>query len=45
MIQFRIGNLLESNAQALVNTVNTDGKMGKVMDCEIYIYEPNYSIK
>jgi len=29
MIQFKIGNLLDSNAEALVNTVNTDGVMGK----------------
>ncbi len=29
MIEFKIGNLLESDAQALVNTVNTDGIMGK----------------
>lgn len=29
MIQYEIGNLLESSAEALVNTVNTDGIMGK----------------
>lgn len=29
MIQYKIGNLLDSNADALVNTVNTDGIMGK----------------
>lgn len=29
MIQFTKGNLLESDAQALVNTVNTEGVMGK----------------
>lgn len=29
MIEFRTGNLLESNAEALVNTVNTVGVMGK----------------
>jgi O-acetyl-ADP-ribose deacetylase (regulator of RNase III) len=29
MIQFKTGNILESNAQALVNTVNTVGVMGK----------------
>lgn len=28
MIEFRTGNLLESNAEALVNTVNTVGVMG-----------------
>ena len=28
MIEFRIGNLLESNAEALVNTVNTVSVMG-----------------
>ncbi|MDO5617041.1 MAG: macro domain-containing protein [Cruoricaptor ignavus] len=29
MIVFKVGNLLESNAEALVNTVNTQGIMGK----------------
>ena len=29
MIQFIKGNLFESDAQALVNTVNTEGVMGK----------------
>ena len=29
MIQFTKGNLLESDADALVNTVNTVGVMGK----------------
>ena len=29
MITYTQGNLLESNAQALVNTVNTVGVMGK----------------
>lgn len=29
MIQFEIGNLFDSKAEALVNTVNTDGIMGK----------------
>ncbi len=29
MIRYRQGNLLESNAEALVNTVNTVGVMGK----------------
>jgi len=29
MIKYKIGNLLDSNAEALVNTVNTDGIMGK----------------
>jgi len=29
MIHYIIGNILESNAQALVNTVNTEGVMGK----------------
>lgn len=29
MIQYKIGNLLESEAEALVNTVNTVGIMGK----------------
>jgi O-acetyl-ADP-ribose deacetylase (regulator of RNase III) len=29
MIQYTTGNILESNAQALINTVNTQGVMGK----------------
>jgi O-acetyl-ADP-ribose deacetylase (regulator of RNase III) len=29
MIQYKTGNLLDSDAEALVNTVNTDGIMGK----------------
>ena len=29
MINYITGNILESNADALVNTVNTDGVMGK----------------
>lgn len=29
MIQYITGNILESNAQAIINTVNTDGIMGK----------------
>jgi O-acetyl-ADP-ribose deacetylase (regulator of RNase III) len=29
MIKYITGNILESNAQALINTVNTDGIMGK----------------
>jgi len=29
MIQYEIGNLFDSEAEALVNTVNTDGVMGK----------------
>ena len=29
MITYEVGNLLESDAQALVNTVNTEGVMGK----------------
>lgn len=29
MIEFTQGNLLDANAEALVNTVNTDGVMGK----------------
>lgn len=29
MIKFTTGNLLESDAQALVNTVNCEGYMGK----------------
>ena len=29
MMTYEVGNLLESDAQALVNTVNTEGVMGK----------------
>ena len=29
MINFKVGNLLDSKAEALVNTVNTVGVMGK----------------
>ena len=29
MIKYEIGNLFDSKAEALVNTVNTDGIMGK----------------
>jgi O-acetyl-ADP-ribose deacetylase (regulator of RNase III) len=29
MIHYRVGNILESEADALINTVNTDGIMGK----------------
>lgn len=29
MIHYRVGNILESEAEALINTVNTDGIMGK----------------
>lgn len=41
MIHFRIGNLLESNAQALVNTVNTDGIMGKGIALQFKNQYPN----
>lgn len=41
MIQFKIGNLLESNAQALVNTVNTDGIMGKGIALQFKNQFPN----
>lgn len=41
MIQFKIGNLLESNAQALVNTVNTDGVMGKGIALQFKNQFPN----
>lgn len=41
MIQFKIGNLLDSNAQALVNTVNTDGIMGKGIALQFKNQFPN----
>lgn len=41
MIQSKIGNLLESNAQALVNTVNTDGIMGKGIALQFKNQFPN----
>lgn len=41
MIQFKIGNLLESNAHALVNTVNTVGVMGKGIALQFKNQFPN----
>lgn len=41
MIHFIVGNLLESNAQALVNTVNTDGVMGKGIALQFKNQFPN----
>src|SRR5690554_6777315 len=41
MIQFKIGNLLESDAEALVNTVNTDGIMGKGIALQFKNQFPN----
>lgn len=41
MIKFKIGNLLESDAQALVNTVNTDGVMGKGIALQFKNTYPN----
>lgn len=41
MIHFKIGNLLDSNAQALVNTVNTDGIMGKGIALQFKNQFPN----
>lgn len=41
MIQFKVGNLLESNAEALVNTVNTDGIMGKGIALQFKNQFPN----
>jgi O-acetyl-ADP-ribose deacetylase (regulator of RNase III)/uncharacterized protein YwgA len=41
MIQYQTGNLLESNAQALVNTVNTVGVMGKGIALQFKNLFPN----
>lgn len=41
MIHFKIGNLLESDAEALVNTVNTDGVMGKGIALQFKNQFPN----
>lgn len=41
MIYFKIGNLLESDAEALVNTVNTDGVMGKGIALQFKNQFPN----
>lgn len=41
MIQYKIGNLLESTAEALVNTVNTDGIMGKGIALQFKNMFPN----
>jgi O-acetyl-ADP-ribose deacetylase (regulator of RNase III) len=41
MIQFIEGNLLESNAEALVNTVNTVGVMGKGIALQFKTQYPN----
>ncbi|SEM81813.1 O-acetyl-ADP-ribose deacetylase (regulator of RNase III), contains Macro domain [Chryseobacterium taichungense] len=41
MIQYKIGNLLDSNAKALVNTVNTDGVMGKGIALQFKNQFPN----
>jgi len=41
MIQYKIGNLLDSNADALVNTVNTDGIMGKGIALQFKNQFPN----
>ncbi|CAD7809682.1 hypothetical protein CHRY9390_02050 [Chryseobacterium aquaeductus] len=41
MIQFKIGNLLESDSEALVNTVNTDGVMGKGIALQFKNQFPN----
>lgn len=37
MIEYKTGNLLESEAEALVNTVNTVGVMEKVLLCNLKI--------
>jgi O-acetyl-ADP-ribose deacetylase (regulator of RNase III) len=45
MIQYEIGNLLDSNAEALVNTVNTDGVMGKGIALQFkHTFPNNYKI-
>jgi O-acetyl-ADP-ribose deacetylase (regulator of RNase III) len=41
MIHYKIGNLLESDAEALVNTVNTDGVMGKGIALQFKNIFPN----
>lgn len=41
MIHYEIGNLLESQAEALVNTVNTDGIMGKGIALQFKAMFPN----
>lgn len=41
MIKYITGNILESNAQALVNTVNTDGVMGKGIALQFKKFFPN----
>ncbi|MDY0930299.1 type II toxin-antitoxin system antitoxin DNA ADP-ribosyl glycohydrolase DarG [Chryseobacterium sp. CFBP8996] len=41
MIQYKIGNLLDSDADALVNTVNTDGVMGKGIALQFKNQFPN----
>lgn len=41
MIQYKIGDLLASNAEALVNTVNTDGIMGKGIALQFKNQFPN----
>lgn len=45
MIQYKVGNLLESKAEALVNTVNTVGVMGKGIALQFKNeFEKNYKI-
>lgn len=41
MIYYETGNLLESKAEALVNTVNTDGIMGKGIALQFKNIFPN----
>jgi O-acetyl-ADP-ribose deacetylase (regulator of RNase III) len=41
MIQYTIGNILESPAQAIVNTVNCEGYMGKGIAYQFKIKYPN----
>ena len=45
MIHFAKGNLLESEAEALVNTVNTEGVMGKGIALQFKeAYPDNYKM-
>ena len=41
MIEYKIGNLLDSSAEALINTVNTDGIMGKGIALQFKNQFPN----
>ena len=46
MIHYEIGNLLESKAEALVNTVNTVGVMGKGVALQFKkLFPANFFVK